>query len=262
MNMAVKDRVIALDGVANLRDYGGYAAAGGARVRRGILFRSGDQHAATERDLSALAALNLAAIVDLRGNGERERHPSLRPDGCKARVLFFDGETAGLAPHLEAAEGVLDEAGAHRAMERIYARLPFRENLIWIMRRYFAVLAEGESASLVHCHAGKDRTGMAVALLHHALGVHPDDAMEDYLLTNSAVDLDARVADNRETARQKYGARDDATIRVLMGVDARYLDAAYRALREEHGSIDAFLRQVLQVDDERMEALRLHLLER
>ena len=262
MNVEVNDRVIALEGVTNLRDYGGYAAAGGARVRRDVLFRSGHHHVATDEDLAAVGALNLRSIIDLRGNGERERQPSLRPDGCKAEVLFFDGETAGLAPHLEAAEGALDEAGAYAAMERLYSRLPFRDNLIWIMRRYFEVLAEGKGASLVHCHAGKDRTGMAVALLHHALGVHPDDAMEDYLLTNEVADLDARVANYRETARRKYGAKDDATIRVLMGVDARFLEAAYKALRDEYGSVDAFLRTVLLVDDERTEALRLHLLER
>src|SRR5690606_33039251 len=107
---------------------------------------------------------------------------------------------------------------AHQAMERIYRNLPNREPVLWVMRQYFATLArgpdEGGGASLVHCLAGKDRTGMAVALLHHALGVHPDDAMEDFLLTNTAGNIEARVAAGGETIRAKYGAVDDETIRV------------------------------------------------
>ena len=146
-------------------------------------------------------------------------------------------------------------------MERIYRNLPTREPVLWVMRQYFATLAQGEGPSLVHCLAGKDRTGMAVALLHHALGVHPDDAMEDFLLTNTAGNIEARVAAGGNAIRAKYGAVDDDTIRVLMGVDPRYLHAMREAVEETHGSLDVFLADVLGVDDARREALRLHLTE-
>ena len=255
------NRVIPLEGIHNFRDYGGYAVAGGGRVKRAMLFRSGQHVDASDADLARLAELDLRHVIDFRGASERETYPCRRGDGFCAQVIAFEGETANLAPHVEAADGVLTRDGAHRAMERIYRNLPNRAPVLWVMRRYFATLAEGGGASLVHCLAGKDRTGMAVALLHHALGVHPDDAMEDFLLTNTAGNIEARIAAGGGTIRAKYGAADDDTIRVLMGVDESYLHAMREAVEEAHGSLDVFLADVLEVDDARREALRLHLVD-
>ena len=254
-------RVLPLEGIHNFRDYGGYPVSGGGRVRRGVLWRSGQHVDATEADLAALDQLDLAHVIDFRGVSERTNAPCRRSGGFAAQVHFFEGETANLAPHLEAADGVLDPEGAHRAMERIYRNLPNREPVLWVMRRYFEVLSQGEGASLVHCLAGKDRTGMSVALLHHALGVHWDDAMEDFLLTNTAGNIEARIAAGSSAIRAKYGAISDQTIRVLMGVDARYLEAMREAVEAAHGSLDAFLEDVLGVTADKREALRLHLVE-
>lgn len=254
-------RVLPLSGVHNFRDYGGYSVSGGGHVKTGVLFRSGEHGKATDIDLAAIDALDLRHVIDLRGNSERRANPCRRSDSFSAKVHFFDGETAGLAPHVEAAKDAIDTAAAHAAMERLYSQLPTRDNLIWIFQRYFAALASGEGASVVHCLAGKDRTGMAVDMLHHILGVHPDDAMEDYLLTNTAGDLDARVAAGAKAVRAKYGNIDDATIRVLMGVDARYLHASRKAVETSHSSVDAFLKDVLGVDEAMRDALRLHLTE-
>lgn len=255
------NRALPMDGVHNFRDYGGYAVSGGGRVRRGVLFRSGQHCDATDADLAAIDALDLRHVIDMRGNSEREKYPCRRGADFGAELVFYDGETAALAPHVEAAQGALNQTIAHEKMEQLYRNLPFRAPLIAILRDYFAALAQGQGASLVHCLAGKDRTGMAVALLHHSLGVHPDDAMDDFLLTNTVGNMDARIAAGAETIRAKWGGIDDATIRVLMGVDPRYLEAARKAVETEHGSIDAFLSDVLGVDDARRGALRLHLVE-
>jgi protein tyrosine/serine phosphatase len=255
------DRVLPLHKVHNFRDYGGYPTAGGGRVKTGLLWRSGHHAEATEADLLAMEALALAHVVDLRGNGERASQPVRLPEAFAGELLYFDGETAGLGPHMEAIEGTMTAEDAHQAMERLYGSLPDRENLIWILRRYFEALAKGEGTSLVHCHAGKDRTGMAVDLLHHALGVHPDDAMADFLLTNSVGDQQARIAQSAPTIRARYGDVDDETVRVVMGVDERYLRAARAAVTERFGSIAAFLEQALGVDSAKRDALRLHLVE-
>nr|WP_306300308.1 tyrosine-protein phosphatase [Erythrobacter sp. LQ02-29] len=252
--------MLALEHVHNFRDYGGYAVPHG-QLRRGVLFRSGHHADASGSDLDIIGDLGLVHVLDLRGNGERERYPNPAVSGFAGEVIYYDGETAGLAPHAEAADGTLTEADAHRAMERLYAHLPQRTALLWTLRRYYAALAKGEGASLVHCHAGKDRTGMAVALLHHVLGVHPDDIMEDYLLTNSAGDSEARIAHGAVAIRERYGAASDEAVRALMGVRANYLEAAWRALEESHGSVDAFLAAELGVDETLRERLRLHLVE-
>ena len=259
------DRTVPLTGVHNFRDYGGYPVAGGGRVRTGLLYRSGQHVDASADDLAAIDALGIRHVIDMRGASERRSYPCRRAEGFDAQVIFYDGETAALAPHVEAGGGseggVMDADAAHARMEKLYADLPNREPVLWIMRRYFDILALGKGASLIHCLAGKDRTGMAVALLHHALGVSRDDAMADFLLTNTTGDMDARVAAGAATIRAKWGDLSDDTIRVLMGVDERYLAAMYRSVESRYGSLDDFLRDELDVDDAKRAALRLHLIE-
>lgn len=255
------ERVLPLTGVHNFRDYGGYRTADGGRIKRGILWRSGQHVDATEEDLEAIDAIGLAHVIDFRGASERQHAPCRRGEEFAANVHFYEGETAGLAPHLEAAFGALDEEGAHQSMETIYANLPDREPVLWVMRRYFDVLSRDDGPSLVHCLAGKDRTGMAVALLHHTLGVHWDDVMEDFLLTNTAGNIEARVAAGASAVRARWGDITDDTVRVLMGVDARYLEAMRKSVEGRYGSLDAFLENQLGVTAEKRQSLLKNLVE-
>lgn len=251
----IRDRFLATSAIHNFRDYGGYRVSSGGRVKRGLLFRSGHHGEADDADLETVAALELRHVIDLRGNSERRQKTCRRPAGFAAQVHYFEGETAGLAPHLEAAEGSVDAASAHRAMVELYGALPDRAGLNHILRRYFEALAQGEGASLVHCAAGKDRTGIAVDLLHHVLGVHPDDAMADYLLTNESPRNEERIRHGMELMGEKFGGIDEATVRVLMGVDAEFLEAARRSVKERFGSTDAYLERQLGVDAAKREAL-------
>lgn len=257
------DRIRQFKGIHNFRDYGGYAAADGARVREGVLFRSGQHAGATPDDLAGVAALKLRTVIDLRGNSERAYWPCARPEGFDAQVLFFDGETAGAggAPHIEAARTIVTAEDAHAAMVALYAFMPFRPNLQSVLRRYFEALATRDGASLLHCFAGKDRTGFAAALLHDLLGVHADDAMVDYMLTNVAGDSDARIAAGAASIRRSRGAQvSDAAIVTLMNVSPDYLTAALTAIADRHGSVRAYARDVLCVDDSQLAAIRERLL--
>ncbi|RGP40255.1 Protein-tyrosine-phosphatase [Altererythrobacter insulae] len=251
----IRDRFIPTSEIHNLRDYGGYGVMGGGRVKTGVLFRSGHHAEAEAADLATISGLNLRHVIDLRGDSERERHTCRRPDDFDGEVIFFEGETAGLAPHLEAAQGNVDASSAHQAMVDLYGALPDRAGVNWVFKRYFDALSRGEGASLVHCAAGKDRTGIAVDLLHHILGVHPDDAMEDYLLTNHSPRNEERIAHGMSLMGDKYGGIDEATVRVLMGVDAEFLEAARKSVKERFGNTEAYLDQALDVDAAKREAL-------
>lgn len=255
------DRFLPLTGVHNFRDYGGYAIAGGERLRRGLLFRSAQHSNATPEDLERIAQLSLATVIDLRGNKERAVHPCRRHESFSADVIFHDGETAEMPPHLQAQLAVIDEPGMKKATAEVYRRLPARAPLIGMFRRYFEALAAHDRASLVHCLAGKDRTGIAVALFHHAVGVHYDDIMEDYLLTNTVGDQDARIAASAAAVRKRYGDVSDEILRLIMGVSPEYLDNAFAAIAEQHGSIDAFIETELGFDAARCDALRERYLE-
>ncbi|MEP3420981.1 MAG: tyrosine-protein phosphatase [Erythrobacter sp.] len=252
---------LSAQGIHNLRDYGGYSAADGGRVKTGLLYRSGHHAEASHDDLDLMAQIDLKHVIDMRGDSERARHTCQRAGNFDGEVIFFAGETAGLAPHLEAALGSVDATSAFDAMVGLYGALPDREGLTWVLQRYFAALSKGAGASLVHCAAGKDRTGMAVDLLHHALGVHPDDAMADYLLTNASPRNEERIAHGMELMGDKYGGIDEATVRVLMGVDAAFLNAARQSIQTRFGSTDAYLQRALGVDATMRDALKEQLLD-
>ena len=120
----IAERVLPLSGIHNFRDYGGYAVEGGGRLRDNMLWRSAHHEAATDEDLTALDALGLDTIIDLRGDDEREMHPCRRSDKFAGRVLFAGGVTAGLAPHLQAAGGCATICcGDRRTMRRRPTRI-------------------------------------------------------------------------------------------------------------------------------------------
>ena len=259
------DRILPLEGIRNFRDYGGYAGANGARIKRGMLWRSGHHCEATEADLERVHALGLATVFDLRGDSERALYPCLRHREFTAEVRYEPGETAGLsgaAAHEAAGQGVRSGEDARLAMIRLNEGMPWRPVLLATLRMHFAELAAPAGPTLLHCVAGKDRTGLACALTHHVLGVHPDDAMADYLLTNAAIDVDERVRVNGAALRDRYGAEmDDGAVRALISVAPEYLGTALAAIRERHGTVDAYLGEVLGVGAAEMSAIRAALLD-
>jgi protein tyrosine/serine phosphatase len=254
-------RVLPTTGIHNFRDYGGYPVAGGGRLVRGRLFRSGEHAQATEKDLDLVGTLGLKAVFDLRGAGERQRSPCRRPAGFEASVYAADGETAVAAPHLEAAADAFDAATARRNMCERYATVPFRSRLLSVYRDYFRVLSALSMPTLVNCTAGKDRTGVLVALLQTALGMHRDDIIEDYLLTNSAGDNEARIGALKADLQRRFGAPlSDEAVRVVTSVEPIFLDSAFEAIQQRHGSTENYLVDALGITPEMREGLKARLI--
>lgn len=261
MSASAGGRLVACTGIHNFRDYGGYGAAGGARLREGLLYRSAQHRNASAEDLARVSEIGFAAVVDLRGPSERRASPCPRPAGFAALVVVSEAETAHRAPHEEAGRGVWSPETAHAAMRDTYRALPFGQVLQHLFARYFETLAQVEGPSLIHCMAGKDRTGIAVALLHRMMGVHHDDMIADFLLTNRVGNIEARIAAGARPVRALFGQdMDDATVRVLMSVEPDYLDHAFVAMAERHGSVEAYMRDALGVTQERKAAIMARLL--
>ena len=122
--------------------------------------------------------------------------------GRSSRVAHDDG---GEAPHitfLKTADLTVD--AGRRFMTDTYRRLPFETGHLDLFARYFRALGDGEGAVLIHCAAGKDRTGAAGrADPSSVLGVHRDDMVADYLLTNTAVDLEGPGPRHRASASRR-----------------------------------------------------------
>lgn len=240
-------RILMLEGVHNFRDFGGYAVAGGGRLRSGKLWRSGQHHGATDTDLGKIAALGLTAVYDLRTGKERDLHPCRRPEGFTAAIHCATSPSLQNAPHIAAARATprqRDVASTRESLRNNYGKIALRPELCAMIRRMLADLAEGEDAILVNCMAGKDRTGIAVAAIHLAVGVPKDDIIADYLLTNTAGNVEARIRAGAETIKVVTGTLDEEILRILMGVEAEYLETAFATMREQYGSEQGWLDQL------------------
>ena len=214
-------RLHRFDALDNFRDYGDYASAAGRRIAGGRLFRSAHHARASEADLARLAELSLAAVVDLRRPGERRDQPSRRPPGFSGLVIESNHDDGREAPHITFLKTAdLTPDSGRRFMTDTYRQLPFEPSHLDLFARYFRVLADTDGPVLIHCAAGKDRTGLLAALTHHLVGVHRDDMVADYLLTNTAVDLEGRapgIARQLE-ARTGRAASHDAVV-AFLGVE-------------------------------------------
>ena len=244
-------RHIRLEAVENFRDFGDYATASGKHLQRGRLYRSASHGRATDADLAVIDALNLAVIVDLRRPGERERDPPRRSPSFNGQVIQNDiGESADEDPWWTFVKTCdLSEAAFRGYLLNYYREAPFKQRHVDLFSRYFRALAEADGPVLIHCAAGKDRTGVLAALTHRLVGVHDDDIAEDYLLTNNAERMAARGPMVAQMIAQETGRTPtDAAVRAAIGVEPEYLVEAFRAIDAEHGSTEFYLERVLGVD--------------
>ena len=256
-------RRMALEGVENFRDFGDYETVDGRRLKKGRFYRSASHGRATDADLETISRLEIALVVDLRRKGERTRDPSKRPSSFRGEVIDNDlGDEGEDSWMVHVRDSDLTEASFRNYLINYYRDAPFEERHVDLFSRYFRGLARVDGAVLVHCAAGKDRTGILVALTHHVAGIHPDAVVEDYLLTNHPQRLAARMPMIAKAMEEIAGRTpSEAVMQVALGVDVDYLRTAFSAIETRYGGLDGYLEQALGVDADLRVALREKLLE-
>ncbi len=228
-----------LEGACNFRDCGGLPADNGSIVRSGLVFRSNRLSQLTGGDHTVLDGLSIAAVFDLRSKSEREQDPtSWRPPNVVTHVF-----TAGHKRRL--IDMALDyeptRAGSLALMRDFYGEMPFTMGHVFgdmLLR-----IAAGALPCVIHCSAGKDRTGVAVAILLAALGVPRGAIVDDYVRSASITALEADMAramtaGEREHMLARYPA--DA-IAAVMDASAEYIGAALDAIDDRCGSLGDYL---------------------
>lgn len=258
--LRVAERLLPLEGGQNFRDLGGYGTEDGRRVRWGMLYRSGTMHALTERDYALLGQLGIRVSCDLRATDEREKEPT-RWAVDKPPRRFERDYALDLGPLArELGDPAVTPERARAVFAQFYAELPFR--FAGQYREMFGELLRGAAPLSFNCSAGKDRTGVAAALLLAALGVPRETVIEDYLLSNRYY-APKPPPPGQDDATSRWIATLSPEVRgVLMGVERSYLEAAFRAIEQRHGTLDAYLERELGVDARARARLRDQLTER
>lgn len=238
------------EGCFNFRDIGGYPAGKGQQVRWGLCYRAGRQDQMTAQDRQGLAALGIKAQVDLRRPAEiavqgqgplpemgaAYHHLPILPDGSAERLSQVVGMT-GISGQRYL--GYLEFAGPPLA-------------------KLFELLAGAENLPLViHCVAGKDRTGIAIALLLATLGVDRPLIEADYRLTN--LDVGRHLGAIEASGALPKGMSRDA-MALVAGVPEDAISVFLDGLDERYGGPIAYLRSI-GVPEETLNAIRAAFLE-
>jgi protein-tyrosine phosphatase len=226
------DRALPLQGAHNFRDLGGYPGHGGRPLRWRKLFRSAHLGGLTPQDHVQLAPLGLARSFDFRGHAERAETPYQLP-GVQQHSLAIEPT---LVQHMQA----LAAAGQRVTGELVAGLMQdvYRSFINEHAHRFaelFEHLLQTDSPSVLHCTAGKDRTGVAAALILLALGVPREVVLQDFMLTNRLV--------QREVPRDAEFSAE--ALRVLWGVQEGFLHAALGSLDTEQGGLERYLSQRL-----------------
>ena len=265
---------IDLETLVNLRDVGGMPTTDGRRIATGQLLRSDNLQSLTDSDIRSLLGLGLTDVIDLRSDLEVEQEgpgPLTREPGVAIHHYSMFKENLTDA---ETETELTEQINATLSAEEITAQaLPWTEiikptievedesasfYLSYLVDRPDSVvaalrsIANADGAALVHCAAGKDRTGWTIATLLTILGADRDTIMQEYLLSNAA------AGSLRDWLQVKYGDKFDSDS-ALLGVDSSYLHTAWTSVDRNFGSFDGYLKAI-GVGPDTQDAIRARLL--
>jgi len=242
-------REVKLEGAVNFRDLGGYRTKSGKKVKMNILYRSAALNTLTQNDVEKLTKLNLKYDFDFRGPFEVKTAPDKIPASTLRISLPAGSETIGDSNYMKSMSRILKSDSF---------LLSFYTNLTPFKDRYaplFDSLLSNTSATpiLFHCTAGKDRTGIAAALILYALGVDEQTIFDDYEATNYY-----RRDENTKAVlgmQKKYGL-DPKTAMNMMGAKKEYIASTFETIRSQYGNIDIYLEKELGLSSYKIKKLR------
>ena len=260
---------IQLEDQPNFRDIGGYQTKDGRQLKSGVIYRSGELHSLSDRDVERLKELGIRSVANFLTMNEIEARGHDRlPDGVHEISLPMQaGNMRDLADVVTEARGTGDFSAVPVELNSEIHRILIDEG-----REYYATLlreiADPSNRPMIyHCSHGVHRTGTATAILLSALGVPWETVREDYLLSNKyrEKEISRRVDELRQLAADTLLVEpeqvDMTNIRAFYILEPEYIDASLDEAVKQYGSMDEYIRKGLGITDKERASLRDQLLE-
>lgn len=249
-----------LIGAPNFRDVGRLPTLDGREIRSGQVFRSEALTDLRDGDAAVLANCGIRVVLDLRSASESAAHPNLHLRMVGTEVLSFDigADVRAGGSFWERLKVDASPEGVRALMLYIYRTLPLAT--VPALRSLFGLLASGTSPLLVHCAAGKDRTGFVIAMLLHTLGVPRSLIQEDYLETERRLGDSAHARVRQMLADVSGGTADERSVALIAGVRSEYLAQSFAFIERKFGNVDEFLQREVGLETSQLHRIRAHLL--
>jgi protein-tyrosine phosphatase len=251
--VAGHQRLLPLEGGQNFRDLGGYPTVGGRHVRWGLLFRSGSMHNLTRSDFAYLRRVGIRTVCDFRDTRERAHEPVEWPTGQAPTILAKDYLMESRDIGIPTSAKPWTKERARAVMRQQYAAILPRFGAQY--RDMFEALLAGQVPLAFNCSAGKDRTGVAAALVLTALGVPRKTIIEDYLLSNRYLDTERALKSARDGAGEWSSMPRDALL-VFLSVDGSFLEATFAVMDAHKGGSAGYLRDEMGLGPAEIQHLR------
>lgn len=265
-------QLLPVKGIVNARDMGGYTIGADMHVRKGMLIRSAHLAGATNADVAFLEGLGLAKVIDFRTEHEKQGVEDKVIAGAEYVELPLDASGSEAAKASDEDRNVF---ARHKRfdMRKIIMKAAFNDRAKVIaqnlyptiltyppcMRQMAAflrlVVDAGDVPILFHCTQGKDRTGIASALLLAALGADRDTIVADFDVTNQIYEKDVRKFTRRV---RMFGGRADevAVVKSFIGANTENFIRTLDAIEQEYGSLKAYLLGPMNLTEEDLNILK------
>lgn len=254
----VAERLIPFRGTLNFRDLGGYPTTDGRRTKWGKIYRSDHLRKFRKAEYPYFDTLNIKTICDFRGHSVAKRFPNNLPKNNNIKTHRLPIVSEGLEMRelrTKILRNELEDFDAKKILLHAYSE--FIHHAVPRFKVVFNELKAGNYPILLHCTAGKDRTGFVSAIILSLLGVPKEIVFKDYLASNYF----RKAETEKYLERGRIITKDVEKLLPLMEIQADYLQSAFDTIEREYGTVEEYIKQEMEFTAEEVEALREALLE-
>ncbi len=248
----------------NIRELGGLTVKDGRHIKYGKLFRGGSLIRLSDEDIEIIKNFHLTDIIDFRSPSEFVSLPDYQFEGVRMHnvpVLAQSTEEESKR-RVKSADGNLlwfleDQTSGFEHLRKVYREFVTTKEGVYAFSKFFKIISDENAVTYFHCSQGKDRTGFAAYLLEIALGLSEEEAMEDYLLSNIAMEKRAEALLRSVEYKPYYNEEYKKNLLDVFSTKVEYMQSAIDAMNELYGSTIRFITKGLGVDIERLKNIYL-----